>query len=186
MDQLDRLRSEDPKVRRAEVKAIYEPAYMAILRHISANSGHEHDAKDMLHKAWEVFERKIANPAFKLTVPAEGYLLGVAKRLWLKQLEKKRKINVTSNEIPDFQEEEPQGGDRESAIQRVVELLSQEAFQVCRKVIVNFYRGWSMEEIAEDMGFSGSDSAKSKKAKCMKKLRAICRKDAVLLQLFDQ
>lgn len=168
------------------MKAIYEPAYLAILRHVSANSGHEHDAKDMLHKAWEVFERKIADPAFKLTVPAEGYLFGVAKRLWLKQLDQKRKINVTSSEVPDAPEEEVHGDERENAIRRVVELLAQEAFQVCRKVIINFYRGWSMEEIADDMGFSGSDSAKSKKAKCMKKLRAICRKDPVLLQLFDQ
>jgi DNA-directed RNA polymerase specialized sigma24 family protein len=170
-------------VRRTTVKEIYGKAYGPVCHFVSRNSGDAAQAKDILHQAWEVLEEKLSDPDFHLTTTPEAYLLGVAKNCWYKELRRRNRHRTIYREVPDLPTEEHPPAGRDGAVRRVMALLADAAFATCRDVLLHFYRGWSMEEIAEDKGFSGPDSAKSQKAKCLKKLRAVCLQDRVLRDL---
>ncbi len=183
MNTLDRLRSKDSRQRRSAVKEVYEKAYGPVFHFVTRNSGDARQAKDILHQAWEVFENKLFDPDFRLATTPEAYLLGVARNCWYKELRRKRRHRTIYRELPDLPAEDSFSAGREGAVRRVMALLADAAFAHCREILLHFYRGWSMEEIAEEKGFSGPDSAKSQKAKCLRKLRAVCLHDRVLRDL---
>ncbi|MBC7776448.1 MAG: sigma-70 family RNA polymerase sigma factor [Phycisphaerae bacterium] len=58
---------------------------------------------------------------------------------------------------------------RQEQIERLDVLLARLG-EKCRKVLMRFARGYSMREIAEELGFQNEQSAKNEKGKCHRKL----------------
>jgi RNA polymerase sigma factor (sigma-70 family) len=148
---------------------LYKKHYKMMLNMVQKNNGTEDEAKDVYQDALIVFWEKVASGDFILTSKISTYLYSVCTNLWRKELARKKKL--TSDEgneatiTMNFEQNE-----QIKAIQTCISRLS----DTCQKVLTMYYfEKTSMNEIALQLGFSNSDTAKTKKYKCKKELDAL-------------
>jgi len=109
----------------------------------------------------------------------ETYLIGVGKRLFLEHFRKRAKAGQSLDEVPEtaaldvtYLHQETQ-----NHRQKVTAQLLQQLGESCRQILNLFYfRKFSMEAIAEEMGYKNDKVAKKKKYECLKRLREMVEK----------
>ncbi len=156
------------RIGRGDEKALdylYKKYYRMMTRVVTSNNGTEQDAKDIFQDALIVFWQKAASGKLVLTSKISTYIYSICQNLWRKELDRKSRL---VNEAKDG-EEYPDHDSRERVkiIQESISALG----DTCQKVLTYYYfDGLTMEKIAEKMGFANTDTAKTKKYKCKKKL----------------
>ncbi|MCU0417215.1 MAG: sigma-70 family RNA polymerase sigma factor [Cytophagaceae bacterium] len=149
----------------AVLQKLYKQNYRMMVKLITKNNGTEEEAKDIYQEALIVIWQKARDPNFVLTSKISTYLYSVCLNLWRKELERKKRH---SHEEKDG-EVQPVI-DRQEKVQIVHKCLEQLG-DTCRTILMYYYFDkMSMVEIAENMGFANSDTAKTKKYKCKKEL----------------
>ena len=99
-----------------------------------------------------------------------SYIYSICLNLWRKELDRKGRF---SNEEKDGKEYQKQ--DKEERI-RIIHECIDKLDDTCKKVLSYYYfDGMSMKEIAEKIGFANTDTTKTKKYKCKKKLDEIIK-----------
>ena len=96
--------------------------------------------------------------------------MSIAKNLWYKELKKKIKFKVVdeANKLHEASEEMSLNMD-----QSVIVEIVQEMDETCRKLLTYFYfDGFNNKVIARKLNFANTDTVKSKKYQCFKKLQA--------------
>jgi DNA-directed RNA polymerase specialized sigma24 family protein len=96
--------------------------------------------------------------------------MSIAKNLWYKELKKRIKFKVVdeANKLQKASEEMSLNMD-----QSVIVEIVQEMDETCRKLLTYFYfDGFNNKVIAEKLNFANTDTVKSKKYQCFKKLQA--------------
>jgi len=162
------LQTQRAVVPAAMFETLYERAFPAVARFVSARKGTLDDAFDIFHDALVIFYEKTES-GFAATTTAEAYVLGIAKHLWLHRYARERQsVSLDDAEkaiaLPD--DYFPKVNDvrllriLESAGKRCLELLH--AF---------YYQRQTMDEIAGTFGFNSGRSATAQKFKCMEKVR---------------
>ncbi|MGB0432062.1 MAG: sigma-70 family RNA polymerase sigma factor, partial [Bacteroidia bacterium] len=101
------------------------------------------------------------------------YITTICKYQWNNKINKlsNRKTNTTDvfytdieNDVKDFEQEEKQFG--------VMAKVLNEIGEKCKQLLTLFYIDQkNMDEIAHEMGFSGVNSAKTQKYKCIERAR---------------
>src|SRR5690606_9681418 len=93
------------------------------------------------------------------------YIYSICQNLWRKELDRKKRL---SNEEKDSSVSmDTESAERENIIAKCIEQLG----DTCKKVLMYYYfEEMSMQDIAEKLGFANTDTAKTKKYKCKKKL----------------
>ena len=138
------------------------------------------EIQDIFHDAVIVLNEKIHNSEFKLTCSIQTYLNSICRNQILVRLKKSgRFVQQAEDGGEDFLEnitdwlEDPDGINQERVkVIKDVLLLMRSNSSKCHDILVRFwYRKQSMLKIAEDLGFTNDDSAKSQKAKCQRKLK---------------
>lgn len=152
---------------------IYVKNYPMIRDYILKNSGSEIDAKDIFQDAMIVLHEKIMDPQFLLSSKISSFLYAISKNLWLKHLRAVKKApehriqedDQFADEIVDTYKEQ------ESRLDRVLKNLALLG-QSCQRILeLFFFQKASMQEIANEMGYTNEANAKNQKYKCMKKLK---------------
>jgi RNA polymerase sigma factor (sigma-70 family) len=150
------------------------PAMYAMVRR---NNGAFEDAKDVFQESLVIVFHHAARPGFELTAPFQSYLLGIGRFIWMRQLKKNARTEVTSV-LED-------GYDMEADLERQIfetekQALYREKFeqlgQDCRQVLQRFFNREPLLAIAADMGFTG-DYIKKKNKVCKEKLMELIRSD---------
>ena len=163
--------------RSAAFNHLYVNIYPVISAYIKKNSGSEEKAKDVFQEAVIIFYEKVMNQDFKLTASIQTYLFAVCKNLWLKDLRDNRKeIPVDLQEQKGFdgpREEDPFfQNDRISTLTKSVQEYLVKLGNPCRKILIYYYYfKYSMDTIAEKLGYASSNSVKSQKYKCIERLK---------------
>lgn len=158
---LKRIVSRDERV----LDHLYKKHYKMMFNIVLSNNGTEQEAKDIYQEALIVFWQKAINKDFVLTSKISTYLYSVCLNLWRKELDRKNKL---SSETVDG--EEYQTFEKEERAKIVRECIG-ELGDVCKSVLSYYYfDGLSMEDIAKKMNFASTDTAKTKKYKCKKRL----------------
>jgi DNA-directed RNA polymerase specialized sigma24 family protein len=161
------------QTRRAQVpvamfESLYEQAFPAVARFVSARKGALDDAFDIFHDALVIFYEK-TETGFVPAISPEAYLLGIAKHLWLHRFaHERRSVSLDDAEKTITLPEDyfPKVNDvrllrfLESAGKRCLDLLH--AF---------YYEKQSLDTIAKAFGFSTVRSATVQKFKCIEKVR---------------
>ena len=149
---------------------LYENEYPKIRDYVIQNSGSIADAQDIFQDGVVVLLEKVKTPEFEFTCKVGTYLYSCCRNLWLKQLRKtNREINSEYYEIYDVEDvsllEEP-----ENHLEKLAPILAKLS-ESCIKLFKAFYyecKTWDV--IADEFGYTSTNSAKNQKYKCLKKI----------------
>ena len=149
---------------------IYKKYYRMMTRIVTSNSGTEDEAKDIYQDALVVFWQKSVSGKLVLTSKISTYIYSICLNLWRKELDRKSRLSREEKDSPEYQDQETE--ERSRIIRSCIDDLG----DTCKKVLMYYYfDGLSMSDIAEKLGFANTDTAKTKKYKCKKKLDEIIK-----------
>lgn len=152
------------------LRYLYKKYYRMMVKMIVSNNGSEYEAKDIFQDALIVVWQKFQDNDFELTAKISTYIYSICQNLWRKELD--RKSRLSSEEKEDY--ETPAYDQEERA--KIIRDCINELGPTCRQVLMyHYFDGLSMEDLAEKMGFANTDTAKTKKYKCKKKLDDLVR-----------
>ncbi len=162
---LIRLRQGDRDV----LVELYKENETMIFKYIKDQNGRNEDAEDLLQEALVVLWNNAKNPNFELTAKPSTYLYAIVKNLWLKSVEKNKRL-TSEDQIPLNVHSVQQETDKTMDHSIVRKMLNQMG-ETCRQVLLMFYYdGLDMQTIAKANNFANSDVAKAKKHQCLKEL----------------
>ena len=159
---------------------LYQKYYRMMVKMVVDNSGTEEEAKDIYQEAVLAFWQKAASRKLVLTSKISTYIYSICKNLWRKELEKKKRH--TYEEVDG---EEYQTHDQEERLRIVTECIG-ELGDACKRILTYYYfDGLSMTDISKKLKFANTDTTKTKKYKCKKKLDTLIKKKYSTLDFFD-
>lgn len=168
------LMAEIRKGNKEALVQLYEANYSSIRSYILKNSGDNDDVEDILQEAVVVVWQKVSKDDFELTAKLSTFLFAVAKNLWLKALSKAKRTEP----MQEFHEDtvaEREAHIHHADLKVVVEYMNKLG-DTCRKLLHLFYfEELDMREIALQLNFANSDTAKAKKYQCFKKLEGMVK-----------
>lgn len=147
------------------LETLYKKYYRMMTKLVITNSGTEEEARDVYQDALVVFWQKATSGKLVMTSKISTYIYSICQNLWRKELDRKKRLSREEKDIAvtiDTESEE-----RNKIIARCIDQLG----ETCKKVLMYYYfEEMSMQDIAEKLGFANTDTAKTKKYKCKKKL----------------
>ncbi|HET7178644.1 MAG TPA: sigma-70 family RNA polymerase sigma factor [Chryseosolibacter sp.] len=157
----ERIQGGDEKA----LEVLYKKYYRMMTKLVITNSGTEEEARDIYQDALIVFWQKARSGNLVLTSKISTYIYSICQNLWRKELDRKKRL---SNEEKDASVSiDMDTAEKEKIIARCINQLG----DTCKKVLMYYYFDeMSMQDIAERLGFANTDTAKTKKYKCKKKL----------------
>lgn len=167
---IDRIREGDREI----LIELYKAHEGMIANHVFNHSGNDDDAKDLLQDTLVALWQNVRKPQFELSAKLTTYLFAIAKNLWLKQLDKRKRTKsedyITGKEVADTVD--PAQRMDYSIVQKALDLLQDK----CRNILMMFYfDGFDMNTIAKANGLASASVAKAKKHQCLKGLETIIK-----------
>lgn len=111
----------------------------------------------------------------EIQMTVKAYLFGIGKKVYLNKLRKKQIETTGMENVPNLSEELFQKKIEEESLnnlQKNILKLLEKMRNPCRAIIYSFYyKGWTMQEIAEEMGYRNARVVKSQKVRCIGTLR---------------
>ncbi|UII20965.1 RNA polymerase sigma factor [Fulvivirga ligni] len=144
---------------------LYKKYYRMMTKLVISNSGTEQEAKDIYQDALVVFWQKATSGNLVLTSKISTYLYSICQNLWRKELDRKRRLSHEEKDGEEYIDVDT--AERSKIITDCIGQLG----DTCKKVLMFYYfDGLSMQDIADKLGFANTNTAKTKKYKCKKKL----------------
>jgi RNA polymerase sigma factor (sigma-70 family) len=144
---------------------LYKKYYRMMTKLVISNSGTEEEARDVYQDALIVFWEKAKKGDLVMTSKISTFIYSICLNLWRKELDRKSRLSNEEKENFEFIETE-----REERIKVIRDCLD-ELGETCKKILMLYYfDGLSMNEIADQLGYANTDTAKTKKYKCKKRL----------------
>ena len=111
--------SQDRKVRRKRLQAIYQECYPWVELYVQKNNGSQEEAKDIFQDAVACLYQNLRMGKFKGDSSVKTYVHAIAKRLWLSQLRKKKTAReaMVSQVLPVMEAEPEVNADKQSVQQ---------------------------------------------------------------------
>ena len=144
---------------------LYQKYYRMMTKLVITNSGTEDEARDVDQDALIVFWQKATSGNLVLTSKMSTYIYSICQNLWRKELDRKKRLS--SEEKDTSVTLDTESSEREKILAKCIDQLG----ETCKKVLMFYYfEEMSMQDIADKLGFANTDTAKTKKYKCKKKL----------------
>jgi RNA polymerase sigma factor (sigma-70 family) len=158
------------------LESLYKKHFPSVLKHILANSGTEEEAQDIYQESIIVLYNNVQKKEFELNCALQTYIYSIAKRLWLKQLNKNKniyKLDKDGEDVVDVVSEVNEYEEKELLFTKMNSSLIGLG-EPCKTLIQDFYiQQLSMEDIAEKFGYTNADNAKNQKYKCLQRLKRL-------------
>jgi len=155
-----------------------------VVQYVKNNSGNEQDGQDMFHEGIIVLDRNIRNDKFRGESSLGGYLFSICRLLWMNQIRKNVKVDLRDDPItmdqPEYENPEviSMADEKKAILANVLDKLGER----CKKVLELWRLSYSMQEIADKMGFSSAAMATKNKYKCHKSLMNYLKEHPQLLE----
>ncbi|MEM7107021.1 MAG: sigma-70 family RNA polymerase sigma factor [Bacteroidota bacterium] len=144
---------------------LYKKYYRMMTKMVISNSGSEQEAKDIYQEALVVFWQKSVSGKLVLTSKISTYIYSICQNLWRKELDRKRRLSHEEKDSTEYADHDKV--ERAKIINECINQLG----ETCRRILMYYYfDGLSMQDIADHLGFANTNTAKTKKYKCKKKL----------------
>ncbi len=149
---------------------LYKNCLPNICRWVQRMGGTVEDGKDIFQDSLIVYYEKVLNGQLESFTNQQAYILGIAKKLWLKKYHHMKKLvelNAMEKNISipiDFYAQNKKQN-------RMIHFL-ETAGKRCMEILQSFYYHQTpLPEIAQRFGFSNTRSATVQKYKCLEKIR---------------
>lgn len=163
---LERISKGDEKA----LDYLYRKYYKMMTNIILKNSGTEQEAKDIYQDALIVFWQKVISNKLVLSSKISTYLYSVCLNLWRKELERKSKLSNEEKDAVEYLDQESK--ERSYIIRNCIEQLG----DTCKKILMYYYfDDMSMQDIADKLGMANTETVKTKKYKCKKRLDSLIK-----------
>jgi RNA polymerase sigma factor (sigma-70 family) len=161
---------------REAIDTIYRLNYPVVEHMVLNHKGTTDDAADIFQESIIILYEKSKDPGFQLHCLIKTYLYSVARRLWLKRLQRNFNKNLQINDIEEFIETGDDAEDQEK--QRLsfqqMEIALSKIGEPCKSIIEAYYlKNKNMQEIAAAFNYTNADNAKTQKYKCMVRLKKL-------------
>lgn len=156
--------------REKPIRQLYKE-YPKVRANILSTGGSEEIAQEIFNDSLILLIEKVSEPSFQLTSKLSTYLYGINRFLWKNQLRKQNRYIelewsdtlIISEDDLDYQEEKEE---KLKVMENILNTISEK----CKKIFEMFYfNRQSMQFVAEKLGFSSVNSAKTQKYKCMER-----------------
>jgi len=173
---LDKICRGDERV----LEYLYKKYYRMMTNIVLKSGGSEDEAKDVYQEALIVFWQKAASGKLILTSKISTYMYSICQNQWRKELDRKSRLSNEEKEESEYQSHED-----EQNYKIVIDSIN-ELGDPCKSILMYYYfDGLSMNDIAERLGFANTDTAKTKKYKCKKRLDSLIKKKYSKADFFD-
>lgn len=165
---------------------IYKSSLPKIRRYIVSNNGTEDDVKDIFQDTIVIFYRQIKTGKFNEGADIDGFLFTIARNLYINHVKRYSSRNV---KIGVWEEEDSTDDLLQQIIGKEKDLLINKLFselgKTCNEVLkLSVFNNSSMKEIAQIMGFSNENVAKTKSYKCRQRLSELVKNNKELKNYF--
>ena len=143
-----------------------------VIRHVVNNSGTEEDGEELFFDALSIFERNVREGKFEGRSSMNTYFIQIAKFQLLKKLDKRgpkmedRSLMETDLGVEDSAERSIIAAEHEQVFAQIMSQIGAR----CKRIFELFHMGYSMIEIAQEVGINDADQAKKEKSRCKKRL----------------
>lgn len=160
---------------REATEQIYKQHHKVVTGWLVQNGGDAVDADDIFQEAMMVLFEKSQSADFRLSCKIGTYLFAVSKHLWYKKLKRDRLRKPGVEEDSDLQYEEDLAGHEEREVHYdQLDAALEKLGEPCRSLLKAYYHeDKSMQQIADDFGYTNADNAKTQKYKCLTRLRKL-------------
>lgn len=172
---------------KAVIHEIYDLYQSRIIHMVQKKGGSVEDGEDVFQQALGVvLFRMVQRPDFELTSKLYTLLFSISKRLWQRQLQKKRRETITddlpegfTNQIEEILEDR----ERASILWQHIDNLGND----CNRLFdMSFRQHMSDEDISSELGLQNKGSIRVKRTRCKKRLIASLRSDPRYLEILHQ
>lgn len=158
---------------------IYRQYYPLVLGYIIRHGGGDSEAKDVFQESIMIVYNLVREQKLEIKTDFGSYLMGVAKRIWLRHLRNKS-THQKYLDTNEFESSEEHPSDKEienememSLIRKHIVRLGKECQQVLRLVA----EGKTNDEIAKIMNYKSEKTVRTKKYKCKEALIKFIKSD---------
>ncbi len=170
---LNGLRQNDYQI----LDEIYKTYLPKITAMVIQNKGTRDDARDVFQEGLVILFNKLNTPDFELTTGFAAYFYGTCRFIWLRQLKKKYRKEVTLEDDERLIAEASIEKDLiESEQRKFYKQKFAELTEECQSVLQSFFNGKPLKEIAQKMGYT-TEYVKRKKYKCKERLAQLIKGD---------
>lgn len=175
---IEALTGQDAALRKTAMRCLFEnPALRKkAISHVRKHGGNRQDGEDVFQEAIIVFDRKIRQGAFLNEGTLEAYFMGIVRWYWYNEQHRSGRVTqIATSEDPP---EPPAGGnpeleyllvERREQLEKLLELLTDK----CRNLLKMYQLDYSMEEIAQHMGYANGNVAKKEASLCRNRFRVL-------------
>jgi RNA polymerase sigma factor (sigma-70 family) len=162
---LERIKQGDEQI----LNYLYKQHYTMVKKFILKNNGDDNVVDDIMQDSVIAAWKNANKPGFLLQSKLSTYVMAIAKNLWYKELKKRAKFKlVDENDHLDLGSTEP----KQTLDNAIITDMVAEMDETCRRLLSYFYfDGLSNAVIAEKLNYANTDTVKSKKYQCFKKLQ---------------
>lgn len=159
------LEESKTQTREAIIIRWYEEVFPKVAAYIHRRGGDLEVAKEIFQEALVRYYEKLRSGEFQPVVSDGAYLMGMAKKLWLKhQAQSTNRESLEQVEITEENTAKP-------LTQKLLLHLKQSG-ERCMNLLQSFYyEKLSMNQVAERFGYTSERSATVQKYKCLEKVR---------------
>lgn len=142
-----------------------------VIRFVLDNGGSRTDAQDVFQETFVLFDRNLREGRFEGKSTLATYFVAIAKWHWVTLRRQQGRYQELSPTQYDGEVESPEA---ETLRAEHKELLAEAMGHIgerCRELLRLYQLEYSMEEIAQQMNYSGADTAKKEAYRCRMRLR---------------
>jgi RNA polymerase sigma factor (sigma-70 family) len=168
---LEKLRNNDP----AAIEYVYVQYKKAFFGFIGKMELNKQDIEDIYQDAIIALIENLQRRKLEaLMSSVKTYLFSIGKYMAIKRWHKK--LPGSSETIPDLVFEEGQVDDVYDSMATVIENNFDRLGHNCREILSMFYyESLTLDEILQKSSYANKDVLKSKKSRCLKKLKELCK-----------
>lgn len=146
----------------------------AVVKMVQNSGGDHQDGQEVAQEALIAFYKNVRKDQFKIKSSLKSYFLGIAKKKWYKQVNKKNRKDLLSkmtvSELGGSDVEESFiARERAENFKKILRKLGEQ----CQEVLRLYMLDYSMKEIAKLRAFKNADVAKKTTYRCREKLRKL-------------
>ncbi len=143
--------------------------------HVRKHGGNQQDGEDVFQEAIIVFDRRIRQGAFQAEGSLEAYFMGIVRWHWFNERQRKSPVLLGESSPEPPPEGDPEVEYLITERREQLEILLHQLTDKCRNILKMYQLNYSMEEIAQAMGFANSGVSKKEAFLCRKRFEMLLK-----------